>query len=300
MNIDTIKNAVTSKAVRQALITQKHSPTILFGVGVVGVIATVVLASRATLNLDMTLQETQDNLEKAENLHERGHASYTDKDYQQDRAILHIRNVTKVAKLYAPALAVGVISIGCLTGSHLILTKRNFALTAAYAAVEKGFAEYRGRVRDELGEDKEREFRYGSETVVESKVDDKGKTKAIEKKQIGPHGASIYAVFFDNRSSSWSPQPEYNMLFLRAQQNWLNDRLMARGHVILNEAYDALGLEHTTAGCVVGWVKGDGDSYIDFGIFDGQNMDRFYDFVTGNEGAILLDFNVDGVVYDKI
>jgi hypothetical protein len=47
-------------------------------------------------------------------------------------------------------------------------------------------------------------------------------------------------------------------------------------------------------------VKGEGDDTVDFGIFDGQRMDRFYDFVSGQEGAILLDFNVDGVVYEKV
>ena len=148
--------------------------------------------------------------------------------------------------------------------------------------------------------DKDREFRYGSETVVETKIDENGKSKTVETKRVGSDGASIYARFFDNRSTSWSPQPEYNLLFLRSQQNYANERLQARGHVLLNDVYDALGLDRSPEGCVVGWVKGEGDDTVDFGIFDGQRMDRFYDFVSGQEGAILLDFNVDGVVYEKV
>ena len=300
MNISSLKNVITSKVARQVLNGQKHSPTILFAAGVVGVVATVVLASRATLNLDMTIQEIQDNMEKAESLHDRNVASYNDKDYAQDKVILRVRAVTTVAKLYAPAVVVGIVSIGCLTGSHVILTRRNLGLTAAYAVIEKGFTEYRGRVRDELGVDKDREFRYGSETVVETKIDENGKSKTVETKRVGSDGASIYARFFDNRSTSWSPQPEYNLLFLRSQQNYANERLQARGHVLLNDVYDALGLDRSPEGCVVGWVKGEGDDTVDFGIFDGQRMDRFYDFVSGQEGAILLDFNVDGVVYEKV
>lgn len=300
MNISSIKNVITSKVARQILVTQKNSPMLLFGSGIVGIVATVVLASRATLNLDATLQVTQDKLEQAESLHDQGHASYTDKDWMQDKAILRVRAITSIAKLYAPAIVVGVVSIGALSGSHIILTKRNIGLTAAYAAIEKGFAEYRERVLGEVGVDKERELRYGTENREILEETSKG-PKVSTVKRVGPDGASIYARFFDNRSSSWSPQPEYNLLFLRAQQNYANDRLRARGHVLLNDVYDSLGIERTKAGCVVGWVRNnDGDNFVDFGIFEGQHMDRMYDFVRGYEGSILLDFNVDGVIYDKI
>ena len=300
MNFSSIKNIITSKSARQILITQKHSPTILFGVGVVGVIGTVVLASRATLWMDAVVDDAQKKLSKAHDLHESGNEDYTDTKYKQDIAMIYASTAGTIVKLYGPAFIVGVISIGSLSGSHIILTRRNVGLTAAYAAVEKGFAEYRARVTEEFGSDKERELHYGVETVVEKKVDANGKTKEVAVKRIGPNSGSMYARFFDNRSSSWSDRPEYNMLFLRAQQNHANDRLSSRGHVMLNDVYDSLGIERTSAGCVVGWKKDEGDGYIDFGIFDGQNMDRFYDFVTGHEGAILLDFNVDGTIYDKI
>jgi hypothetical protein len=63
-----------------------------------------------------------------------------------------------------------------------------------------------------------------------------------------------------------------------------------------------LGIDRSKAGSVVGWVitkEGTGDNFIDFGVFDGDNP-RARDFVNGREGSILLDFNVDGVIYDKI
>jgi hypothetical protein len=103
-------------------------------------------------------------------------------------------------------------------------------------------------------------------------------------------------------SSSWNPEPEYNLIFLQCQQNWANDQLRTRGHVFLNEVYDMLGLERSKAGAVVGWVftkDGSTDNFIDFGVFNGETQIS-RDFVNGHEGAILLDFNVDGVIYDKI
>ena len=285
---------------RQVLKTQKHSPAILFGVGVVGVVTTVVLASKSTLKLEKVLEKTQEKLKDAKKASDLNDPDYSDADYKQDVTVVYVRSIGSIAKLYGPAILVGVASICALTGSHYILTKRNASLMAAYAVLEKGFAEYRQRVLNEVGSDKERELRYGSETyeVIE---DTKKGPKAIEKKRVSPHGASIYAKFFDDKSSSWSPDPMYNLMFLRANQNSANDTLQARGHIFLNEVYDDLGIERTREGSVVGWLRNKGgDNFVDFGIFDSEDKDRFYDFVTGHEGSVLLDFNVDGVIYNKI
>ena len=296
-----VPDKLSSTLARQVLITQKNSPALLFGAGVVGVVATVVLASRGTLKLDAVLLKTQNKLDEAKEAKALHDPEYSESDYKQDVAIVYLRSVGSIAKLYGPAILVGVVSIGALAGSHHILTKRNAGLVAAYSAIQKGFEEYRQRVVDELGPEKDREFRYGTETV-EVIEDTKKGPKTVEKKRVGKHAASIYARFFDDKSSSWDPKPEYNLIFLRAQQNWANDRLKARGHVTLNDVYDSLGIQRSTEGFVVGWLRNSarGDNVIDFGIFDDRNMDRFYDFVTGNEGAILLDFNVDGTIYDKI
>lgn len=302
MNLSSLKTLVTSKVARQLLLGQKHSPTILFGVGVVGVITTVVLASRSTLNLDAVVEDTNSKLCKAYDLHESGNPKYSDRDWQQDKAIIYIRGAGSVARLYWPAVTVGVLSIACLTGSHVILTKRNIGLTAAYAAVEKGFAEYRARVLEEVGEDKERELRYGAETreVIEETAKGELKTKMVSR--VGPNGASVYARFFDEYSPSWEKNPEYNRMFLQCQQDWANDRLRGRGHVFLNEVYDSLGIERSKEGAVVGWrmtKDGVGDNFVDFGMYNADS-ERARAFVNGREGSILLDFNVDGTIFDKI
>jgi hypothetical protein len=293
MKLETIKNAVTSKAARQLLLARKNSPHLLFGAGVIGVAAGTVLACRATLKVDVHISDAQSKLKEIQH-HE--HVDYNEDDRKKDMAIVYVQTAMKICKLYGPSIIILGGSVAMLTSSHTILTRRNAGLTAAYAALEKGFNEYRKRVTDELGEEKDREFRYGYE-ACEVDTEDGKKTVVHRVKDGAP---SIYARFFDEFSVNWSRRPEYNKIFLMAQQNYANDMLRARGHVFLNEIYDALGLERSSAGSVVGWVldKG-GDSYIDFGIFDG-NKEKVRDFVNGREGSVLLDFNVDGVIYDKI
>jgi hypothetical protein len=296
MDLQHLKNAVTSKVGRQILLSKKHSPTILFAGGVVGVVGATVMACRATLKLEEVLDEVE---EKRKSVNELMHKDYSDVDRINDHRIITVQAAASVAKLYAPAVAVGVVSIAALTGSHVVLSKRNAAVMAAYSALDKGFNEYRARVRDELGDEKDQEFRHGTKTVEETVESDDGK-KTIKKKVVVPDVPSVYARFFDEGSKSWSRQPEYNQLFLNCQQNYANDLLRARGHVFLNEVYDMLGLERTKAGAVVGWIlNGDGDNFVDFGIYDGKN-ERTRAFVNGDERSILLDFNVDGVIYDLI
>lgn len=102
---------------------------------------------------------------------------------------------------------------------------------------------------------------------------------------------SPYARCFDEANPNWSKNPEQNKLFLKTVQNMLNEILRVRGHLFLNEAYDHLGFEHSETGKVVGWIWNDGDGYIDFNIFPS-------DFVNGHQSSILLNFNVNGVIYD--
>ena len=287
---------VTRTVGRQLLKTKQSSPTIMFGVGLVGVVAGTVLACKATLCLDETLAPIERKKELGYDLHE-AENDYTDAKYRQDMTMLQVRGVVAVGKLYGPALIVGGLGIIFLTGSHKILTSRNAALTAAYAGLERTYNAYRRHVADEIGEDKERELHY------EVQKKDLELTKCEEEDEENPRQVgdnSIYARFFDEVSKNWNSTPEYNMLFLRAQQTYANDLLHSRGHIFLNEVYDMIGVDRSKAGAVVGWVLSkDGDNYVDFGIFKGNTHER-RSFVNNAEPSILLDFNVDGVIYDKI
>lgn len=287
--------AVISKTIaRNSLLIQKASPQLLFTAGVVGMVGSTVLACRATLKLSTVLEEAKENLDMANTLDA---PDYSQKDRQKDTALIYLQTGVKAVRLYAPAIIVGGASIYALKSSHSILTKRNLALTAAYSALEQGFGDYRARVVEKYGEEQDRDFRYGTEQV--EIVDEQGKKKIVTR--VSQEMPSVYARFFDSNSPSWNREPEYNFTFLLCQQNWANDRLKAHGHIFLNEVYDALGIPRSKAGSVVGWVMGEHgetDNFVNFGVFDDREVAR--DFVNGFEGAILLDFNVDGVIYDKL
>lgn len=295
-----VPNAVSRRAARTVLETQKNSPALLFGVGIVGVVGTAVLASRATLKLDEHLEATQEKLTLAKELYQQDHGDYDAMDYKQDVTYIYIRSALSIGRLYAPAVGCAALTVGSLAGSHHILSKRNAGLAAAYTALDKTFKEYRGRVVESLGEEEDRKFMHPSKTITEKKIDEKGKETDVERTVLSDKGGSPYTFFFDEMCQNWSKEHMYNQVFLQCQQSYANQRLRARGHVFLNDVLDSLGLERTPAGAVTGWIwDGDGDNFIDFGVFR-NDVFKSEQFVNGEERSIMLEFNVDGVIYDKI
>jgi hypothetical protein len=288
-----IPTAVGNKLAPKMLRLEAGSPKILFVAGVASMVGSTVLACRSTLKLEEVLDKTQSDLQTANTLE---HRDYSEQDRQKDKTIIYTRAAVELGKLYAPSLVLGVAGITMLTKSHNILQERNAALTAAYVALDKGFKEYRSRVVAKYGTQEDQEMRYGAEKI-QIEDPDTGRKKTIV---VAPKGEpSIYARFFDELALEWQREPEYNLAYLKCQQAYANHLLQSRGHVFLNEVYKSLGIPHSSAGAVVGWVLGNGDNYIDFGIWDADN-EKARDFVNGHEAAILLDFNVDGVIYDLI
>ena len=298
---------------RGGLILKKYSPEILTAAGVIGTVGSTVLACKATLKVEDILDEAKKKSNLINAVHDgeiEVDAEYTDKDYSKDLLVNRTQTAVKLIKLYGPAISLGALSITAILGGQHILRKRNVAVMAAYKLCEESFNNYRSRVKDELGEEKDRQFYYGmTEETVKDKVKSKdGKTKTVTKKveKAPDHLYSQYARFFDEANINWDKSPEQNMYFLKMVQNQMNDKLKARGHVFLNEVYDALGFDRSEAGQLVGWVWSNdntamesGDGYIDFGIFDGNDYAKRA-FVNGDERSILLDFNIDGMIYDLI
>lgn len=285
----------------------KHSPEILAGVGVVGVVGSLVMACKATTKLSDVLEESKEQLDKikevaADPAYEE---KYTQDDAKKDTTITYVQTAMKVTKLYAPSVILCAGSLGCLLASNNILKKRNAALSAAYMTVDKSFKEYRKRVADRFGEEVEKEIRYNIKAEEITKVDEDGnevtETVKIMDGTDDPNSYSDYARFFDESCAAWQNDAEYNLTFLKAQQQYANDLLKARGRLFLNEVYRMLGIDETKAGQVVGWVYNPdnptGDNFVDFGIYNMQR-ERVRAFVNGYEPNILLDFNVDGVIWN--
>lgn len=291
-----ISQEMTQKLGRQILKAKASSPKWMFAAGIVGVVGSAILACKATLKLERTLDEFTDEIDSIKSMNpdvtKANPEDYSKRQYNRDMTKVYAKGSLDLIKLYAPAIVIGGLSIAALTTSHVTLTRRNTALTAAYSALQTSYNSYRERVRAEIGEEKERDI-YQSATY--EKVKEGSKTETV--RDVNPRVHSPYARCFDESSTAWVKNAEMNKIFVQVQQNLCNHLLASRGHLFLNEVYDMLGLERSASGQVVGWVlNAGGDNFVDFNIYHPDNSR----FVNGLERSIWLDFNVDGVVYDKL
>ena len=290
---------------RTGLIISKYSPEILQGVGLVTMIGSVVSAGVITANrAEDILENHRRKMEEADEAVEIAEEDGIEYDPGREKFIVFTETAVDFVKAYAPTIGLTVVSAACfLTANHIIKT-RYLGAVAAFNAVSEAFAGYRSRIREEYGEEADRFGLYGEKKyTVETCQMDPGKDPVMSKTTIVddvPPWYSPYAKIFDSSCPDWDKNATFNMTFLKGQEAIANNLLHTRGHVFLNEVYEMLGFNHTSVGAVVGWIDGgSGDSFIDFGIFNHKD-EATRRFVNGLESNIILDFNVDGVIYDKI
>lgn len=286
---------ITRFASRNALRIKKNSPQILFYAGIVGTVATTVLASRATLKAVPVVERLKAQRADLDSFH------LEDKVEPDvyNKEVVHQYTVAAVdlTKLYAPAIIVGVGSLVALTKSHQQLTSRNTALTMAYTGLFKTFEAYRARVREELGLESDQKFLHGTvqQEIEVTGKDGKTKTKSIT--TLDPSSKAALTYLFDDKVSSWCPDPTYNQNFLDNQQDWANVLLQRKGFMFLNEIYDLLQIPQTREGQILGWVfkdLGNNDMFIDFGHRkDGE-------FFAGFKKDVMLEFNIHGPILELI
>jgi hypothetical protein len=314
-----LMNNVTRSFHKVGFKLKKHSPEILVVAGVVGTVASVVMACKATLKVHEVLDEAKETIDiihntaeeyeiKSVDAEDTTEIAYTQEDANKDLLIVYAQTGLKLVKLYGPAIAVGALGIGCMLASNNILRKRNVALAASLAGVMNDFKEYRGRVIERFGEKLDRELRYNikAKEIEEHVVDEDGNETTVTKtvEVVDPNAAhGLYSVVFCEGNLGWTRNAELNKVFLIQQQNWANDRLKARGYLTLNEVYEAIGAQTTKYGQIAGWVWTEdssvGDNYVDFGMFN-VNNEKACDFVNGLEKSIILDFNCVGNILDYI
>ena len=288
---------------------KKHAPELLLGAGIATGAACTVVACKKTLKLKETVEPYK---EKLEDIRQRGEedAEYKVKEYRKDITKTYLQSAGQVAKLYSLPVALGGCSLACVLGGHHILKGRYAAMSAAYLGVNTAFNQYRGRVKNELGEDMDRHFRFGTEMkeITVDEVDpETGKTKKVKKKvetmdESVLNNRSIYATVFDAANPNWSPYPEYNKTFLTILQSQFTDRLRMDGYLYLNDVLDALGFEKTLEGQVMGWIYNPNDPtkacYVDFGIAHCEEQHNRA-LLNGFDPSIVLDFNVDSNVLNE-
>lgn len=301
---NAITNFVGPKLGSAGLSLRSHSPEIYL-VGAIGTgVASAVMLAKAHKHSDEVFEDVAMNIEEVhiyvdEVNNDEDRESISRVDEQRMLAPLYFEAARRGAILYGPAILMGISSIALLLASNRTLRRRNQALMSALVLFQEGFARYRQRVVDELGEEADARFYYGAEsrTVTELTKGEDGKTS--KKKGTKNHipekpTPMIYSRVFDETNVAWQPDKDMNEFFIRAVKQQIQDKLDGQGYVTLNTVYDALCFEDSPEGAVVGWSHNvPGDRFISFGLDNDINQRE-------GDNRFFLDFNVNGVILDQI
>ena len=286
-----IVRSVRTLAYKGAGLAQRYAPEILTALGVAGVATSTVLIAKQTLKLEETVGRAEIRTMVAKDEKAEG---------KDNLAVVkaYMENTTDMVKLYGAPVMLALASIASILAAHGIMRRRNAALVAAYGVLETAFANYRQRVREAIGDEREQDLYVG---VREETVVDENTGKKTVKKDLAGGPASPYALLFDENNIHWEREAGTNKTWLLIKQQHLNDMLTMRGYMFLNEVHRALGFPETKAGQVVGWIAdtSKGDGYIDLGIFE-PLTDEKRSFINGHERNIWLNPNVDGPIIDKL
>lgn len=310
-----IFNKLAAKAAPFVFQAKKHAPIALitFGIG-----ATTVGAYKLAKAVDKTEVIFDNHRAIRRDMDGRYDTNdeYNDLEYRSDRVSTLVHTGSSLAKTLAPS--VGILSLGVVStlAGYKVIRGRLVATTATLATVSTRFADYRSRVVEDVGIDKDMEYLTNTriEKVKEKYVDEEGKTrtKTVEVLKEGTGEYSPYSYIWSEDTSLQyqnNSNQFYNITFLKRAQDWANDHLRLRGHLFLNEVLDYLGLDRTFEGVTAGWLwdpsLSTGDQFVDFGIFDlstGELMPKTKQmalFMNGQAEAVWLDFNVEGSIHER-
>lgn len=283
----------------------KHAPTILSVTASAGVIATGYLAWKAGTRFEDV--EGRDWDRRKECL--RNADTIPDEDVPKIERKNRILFILDTVRTVAPAAIVGAATITMIYFSNSISKKRLAAMGAAYATLQTAFDGYKRTMVEALGKE-------SVEKILKPKLPNVGKSaEEILSSDNKSDAANVsdavvnslkalspYArIIAEESSTCWDPNEDYTSQNLAAVQLWANRRLERKGHLFLNEVFDQLGLSRTREGAVVGWLKnGEGDNYVSFGDFDASVYRVPSDDYTRVDSNFIVDFNVDGVIWDRI
>lgn len=301
---------------------KKASPTIMIVTAAVTGVAATVLACKATLKAEeivaehnakvKTIHTTKQQVDDG-TLELKDGETYTSEEMKKDITTTYVHTAMWLAKVYAPAMALGAVSLGCMFGSHHIMSKRNASLTAAYIALDKAFTEYKGRVTERFGDRVQTELEQNIKAVeVESKKTNEDGTEELikEYKDIAMGSNDIYSFVYDETVDTWNRDAMLNRNYLMMMESAANRRLRSQGHLFLNDVLNLLGTHggetlKIPAGQIVGWIYDPSNeklaNHVDFGVTSYvKNNDALNSFIDGDEPSVVLHFNCDGPIIDKI
>ena len=300
-----INTKTLRKSFKKAQLTvRKHSPEILMVAGVIGTVAGAVMACKETLELEDVLDECKQEKMELEEQYATCE-EYSEDALKKDQVKLTIKQVAKIVKLYAPSVIMEATSIGVIFASNDIMRKRNASMAAAYATLNSMYKRYRQNVIESYGEEVDKDMRFGVKHEKVTEIDEDGNKVKIDARIVDLDNTALaisdYSRFFQSGCKGFDASSgRYNLLYLKGIQAMFNNKLIADGYVMLNDVYRELGFDTIPEGWSIGWVYDEenpiGDNYIDFGLYEARNKNQRA--VNDWEPVILMDFNVDGNLYE--
>lgn len=300
-----INTKTLRKSFKKAQLTvRKHSPEILMVAGVIGTVAGAVMACKETLELEDVLDECKHEKMELEEQYAMCE-EYSEDALKKDQVKLTIKQAAKIVKLYAPSVIMEVTSIGVIFASNDIMRKRNASMAAAYATLNSMYKRYRQNVIESYGEEVDKDMRFGVKHEKVTEIDEDGNKVKIDARIVDLDNTALaisdYSRFFQSGCKGFDASSgRYNLLYLKGIQAMFNNKLIADGYVMLNDVYRELGFDTIPEGWSIGWVYDEanpiGDNYIDFGLYEARNKNQRA--VNDWEPVILMDFNVDGNLYE--
>jgi len=199
----------------------KHSPLILTIGGVVGIFATSFFASKATLKAAKEVHRLEASVD----------------------GDLTKREILEVAwRFYIPTALVGIGSAACIVGTHGIHTRRNAALLGLYSLTDASLREYKAKVIEKIGENKEQKIH---DEIMQDRVNANPPSSEIIVVGSGKVQCqeAITGRYFDSDMES-----------IRRAENTINARLIHDMYSSHNEFCSLVGLPQTPLGDQIGWT----------------------------------------------
>lgn len=261
-----------------SLTIKKHSPVILQGLGVVGVGATAYFVYKAAPKVEHIIEEAKLDKEAAGG---------------QLPPMLKKRVAKQLAYELAPPVATGVATIGCFLWSYNIQAGRITALSGAFTAVSRELQESKDRYLEQYGEEAYDKF-YGPTIEIERTIlDGKGKEKTVKEEAL-PEGPLnlMSGVWFDKSIEYNKDDHDYNLAWVESKISQIELKMFQRGHLLVNEVLDILGIERCRQGALLGWSTNAGLRPQVFHIWDEESQVR--------EPQIFIGWSQPKYVYDDI
>lgn len=313
MNLTNLTNTLSRVGTAALRTLEHHAPKILLGTSIVCGIGATVTACKATLKLPETMKEITENVEAAKAMEVEEGEQDTAKNKEVVKS--YISGGIKLAKLYGPSIGLTVTSVACALTGNRMMNQRYAGALAALGSTEKMFDNYRKRVVEEFGEEKDTQFANGIREVVTEepvlnkdgtpKTDKNGEVKTTKKTSVEyDPNVNKYSRMFDELSSKeWDPNPDYNVSNLLGRQQYFNDMLHAHRYLFLNDVYKELGYPITAYGQDMGWIIDDDtpNAVVDLGLYDITNSGkRRIEDIDKYTNGCLLTFKGVRYIKDKV